>query len=144
MVKEISKFISHSWQASAWSKTLTLLIYYNWKVAVIASNLVALVSMILFTYEFLPGFEKAPSFGTGPIHFGPWSLLLGLSTFVLVLLFRPPGDMVFLDQICINQDDQKEKSGGLVNLGACLKHSKKLLIVWESTYIQRPLSHTKP
>ena len=139
-VKEINKFISHSWQASAWSKTLTLLFFYNWKAAVIVSNLLVAVAMILFTFDFLPGFTKTPRFGKGPLYLGPWGLCIGIVSFVLVLVFRRPGEMVFLDRICINQADAAEKQRGVMNLGACLKHSKKLLVIWEATYSQRLLS----
>ena len=139
-VKEINKFISHSWQASAWSKTLTLLFFYNWKAAVIVSNLLVAVAMILFTYNLLPGFTKTPRFGKGPIYLAPWGLCLGVVSFVLVLVFRPPREGVFLDRICINQADDQEKKEGVMNLGACLKHSKKLLVIWEATYSQRLLS----
>ena len=139
-VKEINKFISHSWQASAWSKMLTLLFFYNWKAAVIVSNLLVAVAMILFTFDFLPGFTKTPRFGKGPLYLGPWGLCIGIVSFVLVLVFRRPGEMVFLDRICINQADAAEKQRGVMNLGACLKHSKKLLVIWEATYSQRLLS----
>ena len=86
------------------------LIYYNSKAAVIVSNVLAAVAMILFSYEFLPGFWKSPRFGTRPLHFGPWSLLVGFTMFSLVLLFRPPRDLVFLDRICINQENQSDQA----------------------------------
>ena len=136
-VKEIQKFISHSWQASALSKTLTLLYYYNWKPAVIVSNMLAALMMLLFTFGLLPGFTKVSRWDTDPQYLGPWCISVGILSFLLVLVFHPPRELVFLDRICINQSDPKEKTQGVLNIGACLKHSRKLFVIWESTYSER-------
>ncbi|CAK9106397.1 unnamed protein product [Durusdinium trenchii] len=136
-VAEISKFISHSWQASAWSKIWTLLVYYNWVAAVLIGNLVACVAMILFTYDLLPGFTRVQRFSTEPTFQGAWSLSLGLISYVSVLLLRRPREGVFLDRCCVNQVDDAEKMEGLINMCACRKHSKKLLVIWDQTYCRR-------
>ncbi|CAJ1434052.1 unnamed protein product [Effrenium voratum] len=136
-VKEISKFISHSWQASPLLKTLTLHRFYNLTAAALAGTLGAVLGTILFSFGLLPGFERAPRFGTGTVLQGLWSLCLGHLLFVLVLFFRPPRDMVFLDRLCINQTDPGAKAEGVLNIGACLKHSKALLVIWDVTYCQR-------
>ena len=137
-VKEISKFISHSWQASALIKILTLQMFYNWKAAVLAGNLCALLGMILFACGLLPGFDKTQRFGgTEPVLSGVWSLAMGVVGTLLVWFFRKPRDMVFLDRICINQKDPAEKLQGVMNIGACLKNSKKLLVIWDETYCRR-------
>ena len=136
-VKEIMTFISQSWQAPAWSKTLTLLYHYNWKPAVIVSNTLAVLMMVFFSYNLLPGMMKAPRFHADEIYLGPWSLCVGVVSFVLVLVFRPPRELVFLDRVCINQADPADKREGVLNIGACLKHSKKLLVIWENTFSQR-------
>ncbi|CAK9080796.1 Uncharacterized protein SCF082_LOCUS38498 [Durusdinium trenchii] len=137
VVEEIAKFISHSWQASRWSKTLTLLLFYNWKAAVIVSNLMALLAMILFMFDLLPGFRKAARWGSEPLFVAPWTVCTAVLCFVLVLIFRAPKEPVFLDRLCINQRDEHEKAEGVLNIGACLKRSRKLLVIWESTYCQR-------
>ena len=142
-VKEVKKFISHSWQASAWSKTFTLLYYYNWKPAVIVSNMLGALMMALFTLGLLPGFVKKARWETDQRNVGPWCLTVGIVSFLLVLVFHPPRELVFLDKICIKQTDKKEKMLGVLNLGACLKHSRKLLVLWERTYSERLLRPSK-
>ena len=137
-VEEIRKFISHSWQASGWSKTLTLLLFYNWKAAVIVSNLIALLAMVLFMFDLLPGFMKAARWGP-ELYVAPWTICTAVLCFVLVLIFRTPKEPVFLDRLCINQKDEPEKAEGVLNIGACLKRSRKLLVIWEATYCQRLL-----
>ncbi|CAJ1393801.1 unnamed protein product [Effrenium voratum] len=136
-VKEISKFISHSWQASPLLKTLTLHRFYNLTAAALAGTLGAMLGTILFSCGLLPGFERAPRFGTEPLLQGLWSLCLGQLLFVLVLIFRAPRDMVFLDRLCIDQEKHRAKIEGVLNIGACLKHSKALLVIWDVTYCQR-------
>ena len=137
MVKEISKFISHSWHASPLLKTLTLHRFYNLKAAALAGTLGAVLGTILFSCGLLPGFERAPRFGEEPLLQGLWSLCLGQLLFVLVLIFRAPRDMVFLDRLCIDQESRRAKAEGVLNIGACLKHSKSLLVIWDVTYCQR-------
>ncbi|CAE7300162.1 cpr6 [Symbiodinium natans] len=136
-VKEISKFLSHSWQSSPLWKLVTLQMFYNWKVAALASNLLALLAMIMSSYGFLPPmYERTPRFGE-PMMAGVWATSIGMLSFVLVWAFRPPRDMIFLDRICINQADAKQRGEGLVNLGACLRCSKNLLVIWDETYCRR-------
>ena len=38
----------------------------------------------------------------------------------------------------INQDVRLEKVEGVMNIGACLKNSNTLLIIWDDNYCQRP------
>lgn len=44
---------------------------------------------------------------------------------------------VFVDMACIHQGDPDLKSEGALNIGAFLKNSKKLLVLWDSTYSSR-------
>lgn len=136
-VKEIGKFISHSWQASAGSKYWTLLIFYNGAAAVVLGTLVATAAMIFYKFDFLPGWMRESPDRPEPRYLGPWCLTLGTLTLLLVLLLRRPQDQVFFDRLCINQYDAREKTLGIMSLGACLKHSKKLMILWDETLCQR-------
>lgn len=42
-----------------------------------------------------------------------------------------------MDMACIHQGDPDLKSEGVLNIGAFLKNSKKLLVLWDSTYSSR-------
>ncbi|CAJ1337996.1 unnamed protein product, partial [Effrenium voratum] len=137
-VKEISKFISHSWHASPLLKTLTLHRSYNLTAATVLGNLGALVGALLFSLGLLPGFARAPRFATeAPVVAGLWASGLGCLFFVLALLLRAPREPVFLDRLCINQENDEAKAEGVINLGACLKHSKTFMVIWDATYCQR-------
>ena len=139
-VKQINKFISHSWQASARSKYMALLVFYNGKAAVVMGFLVAAATMIFFMFDFLPGFMSYTELTQGrsePRYVAPWCISLGTLMFLLILLFRRPRDLIFLDRLCINQYDEREKTLGVMSLGACLKHSKKIMILWDETFCQR-------
>ena len=61
----------------------------------------------------------------------------GMFTFLLVLIFRPPRELVFFDRLCIDQRNHKRKMEGVLNIGACLKRSEKLLVIWDSSYCLR-------
>ena len=136
-VKTINRFISHSWQASAWSKTLTLLVFYNATAAAIFATLLAVVMMILSALHLLPGIIKDAGPLSDSIVVAPWCLTVGFVSFWAVLIFRPPRDLVFLDLLCIDQEDPKRKTAGILNLGACLKNSQQLLVIWDENFCER-------
>ena len=69
-----------------------------------------------------------------------WCLVAGLVVFLLVLLLARPRKMVFVDKVCLNEGDGQMKQEGMLNMGACLKHSKSLLVLWEKSYAQQLIS----
>eukprot|EP00438_Fugacium_kawagutii_P035153 Skav214513 [mRNA] locus=scaffold468:14834:15262:- [translate_table: standard] len=96
-VEKIGTFISHSWQASAGFKILSLQLFFNWKYAVLLSNVAATLGLILFSVEWLPGVEKDPRFDTEPVVLGTWSLFAGWPWLAMVIkaLFERLFDTVF-------------------------------------------------
>ena len=50
---------------------------------------------------------------------------------------RETRSLVFLDQVCINQKNTEHKAKGIMSIGAFLKYSEKLLVVWDKTYAGR-------
>jgi len=56
---------------------------------------------------------------------------------LVTLLSWKPQRHVFLDKICISQSDPELKKAGINSLGAFLKHSESMLILWDPTYISR-------
>lgn len=62
---------------------------------------------------------------------------MALLSFFLVWIFRAPQELVFFDRLCIDQGDHDEKAEGVMNIGASLKRSKNMLVIWDETYCQR-------
>ncbi|CAE7030157.1 cpr6 [Symbiodinium natans] len=134
----IDEFCSHSWHGSAWMKISLLLLMKNGVAAFVAGTLCALVMMCLFCLDMLPGYFRQPFLGTGVAYkYGPWSLLTGVLVSCLFLLLWRPKQSMFLDRICINQVDQILKAEGVLNIGAILKHSNSMLVLWDTTFASR-------
>ncbi|CAE7200082.1 unnamed protein product, partial [Symbiodinium sp. KB8] len=66
-----------------------------------------------------------------------WASLLGIILYVLILLFYRPQVPIFLDVICIDQVNAKRKGFGLLSMGAFLKASRSMLVLWDATYCDR-------
>jgi len=131
-VTEIDEFRSHSWHSGPWKKVLLLMVLKNGQAAVAAGTVTAGVSMLLFTFEVLPGYWTS---ATG-LH-TVWSLCTGLAASAVTLFFWKPRQKVFLDRICVNQDDEEEKCSAILSIGAIIKNSKAMLVMWDSTYVER-------
>jgi len=82
-----------------------------------------------------------PPYRTPGFHvehdFSPWALVSGIVAALLTLLLWHPRGLVFVDRACIHQGDARLKAEGIMNLGAMLKRSKRLLVVIDRTYLQR-------
>jgi len=71
------------------------------------------------------------------MEFAPWCTVTAGLIFLVVLLLGKPRSLVFLDQVCINQKNTEHKAKGVMSIGAFLKYSEKLLVVWDKTYAGR-------
>lgn len=71
------------------------------------------------------------------MEFGPWCTATAGLVFLVVLLLGKPWSLIFLDQVCINQKNPEQKAKGIMSIGAFLKYSKELLVVWDKTYAGR-------
>ena len=54
-----------------------------------------------------------------------------------MFLVWQPGSKIFLDRICIHQKDEDRKKDGILSLGGFLRHSRSMLVLWDSTYPTR-------
>ncbi|CAK8988825.1 unnamed protein product [Durusdinium trenchii] len=127
------EFLSHSWQVESWKKVLLLITLKNGAPACVMGTLGAAIMMVLFQLDFLPGFKKSH------LHFqwSFWSSAVGIVLALMTLLFWRPRGSVFVDRMCINQFDGRMKAEGIMNIGAILKVSKSLLVVWDDSYVER-------
>jgi len=130
VVSEFATFISHDWQSSRWLKFLTLLWIFYLRSATITSLVVAVV------WGSLMGLGLVP-----PVI---WTIFIPWFVFFFVLCFwqrargliRSPV-VVFMDKLCISQDNLELKAKGIQGLGAFLDCSKTLTILWSPQYFTR-------
>ena len=128
----IDQFWSHSWHGSKYSKILTALYLNNGMLAVLVSTLGSLMVMIFVGLGLIPGLRTS-----GGLPLTPWCLLSGFGMYLLVLFGWRPRHSIFIDVLCINQQDEVEKAAGLLSMGAILKCSDALLVLWDATYTRR-------
>ena len=64
-------------------------------------------------------------------------MLVAPVVYCAILLFWRPQQRIFLDVMCINQKDAEQKFLGLLSMGAFLKYSDSLLVLWDPTYTHR-------
>ncbi|CAJ1396594.1 unnamed protein product [Effrenium voratum] len=133
-VTKIGQFWSHSWRERRWKKTLTLMIVFNGPAALVAAHLAAILTMLLLGAGVLPPVGH-PLFDGRPLHF--YCQSTGFVAVVLTVLLWRPGRTIFLDRICIHQEDPKMKGKAITSMGGFLKHSEELLILFDETYTQR-------
>eukprot|EP00439_Symbiodinium_sp_Y106_P057624 s2570_g8.t1 len=140
-VDSIDEFWSHSWQSIWFFKVWLLLMLKNGRAACVGGTLVALVAGYLSYTDLLPGWYKEPRVQgpgySGEFRFSPWSNLTGCASALLLLVFWQSSSKVFLDRACIHQGDPRLKAEGILNLGAILKKSRSLVVVWDPSYLSR-------
>jgi len=140
-VTSIDEFWSHSWHGRVSSKVWLLLMLKNGLAACIGSTAVALLATWLSIMEFLPGWYKEVRIQVegdrGEFRHSPWALILGSATGLLILLLWQPRGGVFVDRVCIHQGDERQKFLGVIHMGAFLKRSRKLVVVWDPSYLSR-------
>lgn len=128
---EVDEFWSHSWRTQGWLKYISILFLHNSFPASVVGTLLASVSFVLSAADVLPLWSKIKAGPNG------WSVLTGAVSYYLTLLLWRGGKLAFLDVACINQVDDQLKTEGLVSMGAILKRSKSLLVLWDSSYTSR-------
>ena len=129
----ISTFWSHSWHGGHWNKIITLLFFYNGTIAILVGFLMATaLGLLFFSSDILPGFYRG-------LHEGwsTWSLCGGSLAAGFVFLLWRPQTLVFLDRICISQNDSDLKTQAIFSLAGLLKNSDTMLILWDPTWTER-------
>ncbi|CAE7529101.1 unnamed protein product [Symbiodinium sp. CCMP2592] len=125
---EIQAFWSHSWQGPPWKKILALIFLYNSTAASVLSTAAAVCVIPLYVFQVLPSFVSS----------SVWCSLVGSVTYLLTLFFwRRPSQTAFVDRCCIHQSDPRLKAEGVFSLGAIIKSSEQLVVLWDWSYAQR-------
>ncbi|CAE7606462.1 unnamed protein product [Symbiodinium natans] len=136
---KIKEFWSHSWHGNSHIKVVTALFLNNGKVAPLIATAIALIAVILYAAGILPmrfhggiptSLPKYP-----PVSY--WAKAVGFVVFCICLLCWQPARTVFVDVLCINQYDRKQKSLALFSMPAFLKASESLLVLWDPSYTGR-------
>mmetsp|Transcript_22623 Transcript_22623/g.52354 ORF Transcript_22623/g.52354 Transcript_22623/m.52354 type:complete len:517 (+) Transcript_22623:62-1612(+) len=126
-------FLSHDWQTSGWLKYFSLLIFFNGTPAALAATTVGL------------GFSALRAAGVFSESWGvaeTWMLVFGHVVSLLVLFFWQHVKIwwptrVFLDRMCIPQDDPGVKAQCIYGLASFLNRSEKVLLLWSPRYFSR-------
>ena len=130
---KIYTFWSHSWHGGQWKKILTLLTFYNSFAALLGGFFVAILMMSLFGFDLLPGLER----GLWDVPFSTWCVPSGFLVTTLVMLLWRSQNNIFLDRICISQQDSDLKAQAIFSLAGLLKKSEVMLILWDPTWTER-------
>ncbi|CAK9038855.1 Uncharacterized protein SCF082_LOCUS22799 [Durusdinium trenchii] len=135
-VKHVEDFVSHSWQTSPWKKVLLLLVIQNGRAAGLVGTVAALLMAILWHFHSLPAWTFTRWSHTG-MPFSFWSSSVGFLTALVTLFSWRKQSSVFVDRVCVNQFDPQMKVEGIISLGAILKSSSSMLVIWDESYVER-------
>ena len=147
-VDEIDVFASHNWVTHRLWKFLALALHFNLTCATTVAFCVTGVSFILQTSGVLPllidnqKYQDNPD--KEPEKYGMFAHMLTTPVFLFVLFFKHDllqriqrGPMAFLDKTCIHQTDRALQRQGILKLGAFLKHTKCMLILYSDVYMRK-------
>eukprot|EP00913_Durusdinium_trenchii_P032334 g30275.t1 len=126
-VKHVEDFVSHSWQTSPWKKVLLLLVIQNGRAAGLVGTVAALLMAILWHFHSLPAWTFTRWSHTG-MPFSFWSSSVGFLTALVTLFSWRKQSSVFVDRVCVE---------GIISLGAILKSSSSMLVIWDESYVER-------
>ncbi|CAE8621962.1 unnamed protein product [Polarella glacialis] len=142
-------FISHSWRTSRMAKYAALLYYTSLVPAVCAGLAAGILAFALQVQDILPPFGQVlspPPFESLPGYM--WCQVMGGCTFFAILVMwarlvelaestRGTTVSYFLDCLCINQGDAELKQLGIDSIGAYLRNSDSMLVLWAPAYFTR-------
>lgn len=154
LASSVDYFLSHSWASSGWSKYLSLLLRFHWLAGTIAALMSVVVVFPLEVFGVLPEVTVYDEYHAQLVDYhasfplGCWCLLVSPFLAVLGLVLSPTisqtfrvlhriDSHVFLDQVCIDQEDPLKKQEGIRSLGWVLRHSRALIVLWTPQYFSR-------
>ncbi|CAE7444386.1 unnamed protein product [Symbiodinium sp. CCMP2592] len=132
--RHIDEFWSHSWHWKPWMKSTTALFVSNGFAAAVLGLFGAVLAAVLLQRQVLPVDHRGWQRWFAGSH---WTVLFGTLTYYLALIFWPSQRRVFLDIICIDQEKPSARGEALLSIGAILKSSSRMLILWDRTWMAR-------
>ena len=126
-------FLSHDWGTSRWLKLCSLVMMFNVRAASILSVVVSVIVGLLRVYLVIPNERWTEFFPLAAFY-----LLLFFWQHLRELVLRPC--VVFLDRLCIAQNDSRLKEQGIMGLAGFLDRSNVLAVLWSPRYFKRALA----
>ncbi|CAE8639537.1 unnamed protein product [Polarella glacialis] len=149
-------FISHSWRTSRWAKYAALLWHTSLVPAMCAGLAAGILAFAMQASSILPPFgptvltfeDHESAAVSEPLPGSMWCLVMGGCTFFAILFMwsrlvelaeSTSWNKVsyFLDCLCINQSDAELKQAGIDPIGAYLRNSDSMLVLWAPAYFTR-------
>ena len=134
MSDKVACFWSHSWHGTSWMKILSLMMRYNGFPSVLLGSFTALIMAGLFSCGLLPGINRAD---WSHARWSTWSIAGGFTATVITFFLWQPQQQVFLDRVCIKENDQGQKTQSIFSLAGILKRSDEMLLLWDATWGER-------
>ena len=125
------RFWSHSWQTRASLKYACVLYLNNSLPAFCLGIIFSLAAAGFYIARILPA-------AAGREHFEClWCTPAGVIGCCAGLLVWKRRKLVFLDVACIDQRNPVRKAEGLISMGAFLRSSKRMLVLWDMSFTSR-------
>lgn len=138
-VSEIFAFISHNWIVGRAKKFFCLAMYFNFHAAIVVAMLALGVIVAATGAGYLP---TMPATGDGIA-----GTLLVTPIFIAVVFFGHniyilvgccfPSPRLFLDKTCIHQVDKALQAQGISKLGAFIKSSSRMVVLYTDVYLSK-------
>mmetsp|Transcript_122360 Transcript_122360/g.391220 ORF Transcript_122360/g.391220 Transcript_122360/m.391220 type:complete len:543 (+) Transcript_122360:93-1721(+) len=139
-VSRIGVFISHNWAVSRMLKFLALSYHFSFGLASLLVLPFALLLGAATALGLLPDVDNSSGYPVGiscrmlcPLCF----LVLMLFGRNILAWFGYEGPSVFLDKVCIHQENAAMKQQGIEKLGAFLVASDSMLVLYSDIYLVR-------
>ena len=143
VVDKIDHFISHNWSVHRINKFLGLAFHFNFHRALLMAGFATAASAGATMVGLLPRIDAGKA--EDAVQRGIFSTTLVVPTFLIVLcsgheLLRFAGrrcPKVFLDKVCIHQTDEALKAEGIKKLGAFIRASDHMLVIFTEVYLEK-------
>lgn len=139
-VEELDLFLSHNWDIPRFWKFFALAVHFNFGLAIATTLVVWLVVCVVLALNKVPCVHAI----RGETHV-IWGQALCAPAFIVALFFGRGvlwrcgvgGPYVFLDKTCVHQTDVRLKMIGLQKLGAFIRCSKHMVVLFSGLYLRK-------
>ncbi|CAE8678129.1 unnamed protein product [Polarella glacialis] len=143
--ERIGTFISHDWGSRGSLKFMSLLLIFNSGAAAVIAVSVSVTVALMQAYDVMPSKSSKRLVG-GMVYItrSGEASLCGLVAYLFILCFWQRilslcgrSASVFLDKLCINQENEEQKERAILGLAGFLDISDRLIILWSPSYFDR-------